>query len=109
MSAKVRSNVTVGITSVYSSELTKLINDMSMNEESIEVPVYLAIKKDLKKRISEANERTLQQKPPPKEEPKKAPSISLEEVAEIYDQFCAHVDDTTKELRSISISGHSQR
>ena len=101
MSAKVRSNVTVGITSIYSSELTKLINDMSMNEESIEVPIYFAIKKDLKKRISDANKRTLQKKPPPKEEPKKVPSISLEEVVEIYDQFCVHVDDTTKELRSL--------
>jgi predicted transcriptional regulator len=101
MSAKVRSNITVGSTNIYSNELTKLINDMSMNEESIEVPVYFAIRKDLKKRISDVNKRTLQKKPPPKEEPKKIPSISLEEVVEIYDQFCVHVDDTTKELHSL--------
>ena len=101
MSAKVRSNLTVGNTSIYSNELTKLINDTSMNEESIEVPVYFAIKKDLKKRISDINKRTLQKKSPPIEEPRKEPSISLKEVVEIYDQFCGHVDETTKELHSL--------
>jgi predicted transcriptional regulator len=101
LSTKVRQNLTIRNTGKYSEKLIKLIDNKSMDEETNELQIYLAIKEDMYKRISDSNKRTLQKKPPPTEEPRREPSISLKEVVEIYDQFCGHVDEITKELRSL--------
>ena len=101
MSAKVRQNLTIRNTGIYSEKLTKLIDDKSMNEATNELKIYFAIKEDMYKRIHDINRRTIQKKPPPIEEIQKEPSIPLKDVVKIYDQFCSHVSESTKELKSL--------